>query len=163
MLRRTVILLLALVVVALIALIAITRLRPEESRPPIAGIPCERERLNFHIHVQLNIFVEGQPLNVPPGVGIPGGCLYWLHTHDGSGRIHIEAPSPREFRLGEFFAIWGKPLSSGQLLDKVADGQHSVSAVVNGQSFQGDPADIPLKDGEVITLEYGPPFASQSP
>src|SRR5205823_6026151 len=44
----------------------------------------------------------------------PSGGFHALHTHDGSGIIHCELPwgdvTPN---LGEFFTIWGQPLSSG--------------------------------------------------
>ncbi|HEX9235017.1 MAG TPA: hypothetical protein VF972_01920 [Actinomycetota bacterium] len=30
-----------------------------------------------------------------------------IHTHDATGIIHIESPTPRTFTLGEFFDVWG--------------------------------------------------------
>jgi hypothetical protein len=129
--------------------------------PPIAGIECERnERLNYHVHARLGIFVEGEPIEIPSNIGIKRGeCLYWLHTHEGQpGIIHVEAPSKEGFTLGQFFAIWGQPLSSTQLLDKKADATHEITATVGTTPYEGDPATIPLEDGVFIRLEYGPPF-----
>lgn len=145
------------ILLAVLIAVSIARLLSPDSgasEPAIAGITCERERLDFHIHVRLSIFVNGQRREVPEGLGIRDGCLYWLHTHDASGLIHIEAPSPREFRLGQFFAIWGEPLSERRLLDAAPEAGHSVRALVDGNLYQGDPADIPLTDGEVIVLQY---------
>src|SRR3990170_304746 len=132
------------------------------SEPAIAGITCERERLDFHIHVRLSIFVNGQRREVPEGVGIRDGCLYWLHTHDASGLVHIEAPSPVEFRLGQFFAVWGEPLGERRLLDAAPEAGLSVRTLVDGNLYQGDPADVPLTDGEVIVLQYGPSLNSST-
>src|SRR5258708_5443270 len=58
----------------------------------IDGIPCEQtEQLSYHVHAHLTIIVNGQPVVVPANIGIPGGrCVYWLHTHDTSGIIHVE-------------------------------------------------------------------------
>ena len=146
------------ILVAVLVLVNITGVLSRDSgasEPAIAGITCERERLDFHIHVRLSIFVDGQQREVPDGLGIRDGCLYWLHTHDTSGLIHIEAPSPERFRLGQFFAIWGEPLSERRLLDAAPEAGLSVQALVDGNLYQGDPADIPLTDGEVIVLQYG--------
>ena len=62
--------------------------------PIIDGIRCERtELLDFHYHAHLSIFVNGSSYLIPAGVGIKlPDCIYWLHTHDTSGLIHIESP-----------------------------------------------------------------------
>jgi len=134
------------------------------SEPAIEGVKCERgEPEGYHIHSQLEILIAGQPFEVPGDVGREASvCLYWLHTHDGQpGRIHVEAPSDRDFTLGQLFAIWDKPLSSTQLLDRTTDAAHQIRATVDGTPFEGDPATIPLEDGALITLEYGPPFVEE--
>lgn len=76
----------------------------------IDGIECERgERLNYHVHSHLALFVEGQEVRVPAGIGITDRCLYWLHTHATDGIIHVEAPARKDFTLGQFFAVWASP------------------------------------------------------
>ena len=47
----------------------------------------------------------------------PAGELHLLHTHDGSGIIHVELPRAVSGTptLGDFFTIWGEPLSAGQV------------------------------------------------
>lgn len=60
----------------------------------VDGIRCDTmEFTMFHIHAHLDIFVDGTPFTVPSQIGIDpeGRCLYWLHTHDDSGIIHIES------------------------------------------------------------------------
>jgi hypothetical protein len=67
----------------------------------VDGIECNvNEQFLFHIHAHLNIYVNGQLMYIPPQIGIiPGKCIYWLHTHDESGIIHIESPIKRDFTL----------------------------------------------------------------
>src|SRR5579885_1505643 len=133
--------------------------RPVVAGTPVDGIPCETsEQLTYHVHAHLTIIANGQNVPVPAFIGIPGRCFYWLHTHDTSGVIHIEAPSQRAFTLGQFFDIWGQRLSTTQVLGFTADAQHSVQFFVDGQPYTGDPRQIPLGAHTLITIEYGPPF-----
>jgi len=141
---------------------------PEPDEPAIAGIECDRgERDDYHVHPQLIVYVEGQLVTITNNIGVipveEGDrveCLYWLHTHNAqTGTIHVEAPREDNYTLGQFFAIWGQPLSSTQLLDRTIDAERSIRATVNGELYDGNPADIPLLDKNVIILEYGPPFA----
>jgi hypothetical protein len=41
-----------------------------------------------------------------------GRCFYTIHTHDKSGKIHVEAAAPGTFTLGQLFAIWGQSLTN---------------------------------------------------
>jgi hypothetical protein len=130
------------------------------NEPAIAGIKCDRtEHIDdYHVHVRLELFIQGVQREVSPDVGIKQGeCYYWLHTHS-PGLIHVEAPADMGFTLGQFFAVWGQPLSSTQLLDKRVDDSHEIRATVGTTRIQGDPALIPLDPDAFIRLEYGPPF-----
>jgi hypothetical protein len=135
----------------------------------VDGIPCETsEQLKYHVHAHLTIIANGQPVVVPANTGIlinhlPGPCIYWLHTHDTTGIIHIEAPSEREFQLGNFFDIWQQPLSATQVGSFMADGSHQLQFWVDGKQYTGDPRAIPLKNHTDITIVYGPPFPTPQP
>src|SRR4030095_7701535 len=72
---------------------------------PVDGIEgSSREMLNVHIHAHLSLFFKGEQIAVPYGIGIVkpfrvengfvgvGNGIYWLHTHDATGIIHIESP-----------------------------------------------------------------------
>jgi hypothetical protein len=127
----------------------------------VDGVDCQSgERLEYHVHAALEILVNGQLATVPKNTGIRSDCLFWLHTHDDTGLVHIEAPDNRGFTLGQFFQIWGQPLSATQLLSSTVDANHKITATVNGTAFTGDPSSIPLADGETIVLQYGPPFGT---
>jgi len=143
----------------------------------VNGIPCESsEKLTYHIHAHLAIFANGQPVPVPANIGIVGSkCIYWMHTHDASGVIHLEAPQQREFTLGDFFAIWGQPLSRSQALGFKADAASPAAATpgvqigrslqffVDGQPFTGDPRTIALGAHTLVQINYGPPFPAPAP
>ena len=138
----------------------------------IDGISCQTsEQTLFHIHAHLTIFVNGQARQIPAAIGIPGAqatqtaagpfigsgtCFYWLHTHAADGIIHIESPVQRTYTLGEFFDEWGQPLSTTQ----VGPAKGHVTALYNGQVYQGNPRDIPLNAHAQIQLEVGTPLVA---
>jgi hypothetical protein len=132
------------------------------------GIQCSTsEQTAYHIHAHLTVFVNGTRRAIPAGLGIPVGTpvaqpsggpfvgsgtrLYWVHSHDQSGVIHIESPVQMLYTLGDFFDIWGQPLSRGQV--GLAKGK--VSAYLNGTLFTGDRRSIQLRPHAVIQLDVG--------
>ena len=141
----------------------------------IDGIKCQvSEKVVFHIHAHLAIFVNGKQKQVPYGIGIgpplrgqnfpagpfvtEGGCFAWLHTHAGDGIIHEEGPTKKQtFTLGQFFDIWGITLSKTQ----VGPGHGAVTALVNGKSWSGDPRAIPLTAHALIQLDVGTPLVGE--
>ncbi len=135
-----------------------------ESRTPqaIDAIQClPNESTTYHVHAHLDIFLNGQPYVVPALVGIvPNTCFYWLHTHDSSGVIHIEAPETKTFTLGQFFSIWGKPFNNTQILDNVASDNNTLSVYVNGNKVSGDYRSIALNAHDEIAIVYGSPPSS---
>lgn len=152
-----------------------TDLAPAASPGPgasVDGISCDAgEQTLFHIHARLTIFVNGRSERVPAGVGIAepqteqttrgpfvagGACFSWLHTHAADGIIHIESPVQRAFTLGNFFDIWGQPLSR----TRVGPAKGNVTALVNGRVWLGDPSDIRLKAHRQIQLEVGTPLVA---
>ena len=133
---------------------------------PVHGIRCDQmESTNFHIHAHLAVFDHGKPVGVPSDVGRPilAGCLYWLHTHTSDGIIHVESPVVRSFTLGDFFAIWGEPLTKTQVASaKVRPGEQ-LAVWVNGARVAGDPRAIPLAQHTEITIDAGPPIRKPEP
>jgi hypothetical protein len=137
---------------------------------PVDTVQClGQEQLAYHVHMHLAIFVNGQPRAVPLGVGMQppvnvtkspngpfatgGQCFYWLHVHAQDGIVHIESPTTRNYVLGQFFGIWGQPLSSTQ----VGPAQGPVTATVNGRVWDGDPSEITLSPHAQVVLNVGGP------
>jgi len=150
---------LAAAAVVVLAVVAFTggqtsqQVRGMATGATVDGIKCQTsEQVAYHIHAHLAIYASGDPQAVPAGIGIPGGkCLYWLHTHDASGVIHVESPAQRAYTLGQFFDIWGQPLSTSQV--GRASGQ--VTVFLNGKRFSGDPRSIKLTPHALIQLDVG--------
>jgi hypothetical protein len=129
--------------------------------PVIDGIKCEPEHLETHYHAHLTLLRDGKQVKVPAFIGIDfkHQCLYWLHTHDATGIMHIESPDTRTYTLGNWFDVWGKPLSKTQ----AAGLKGNLKVFVGNRAFGGDPRTIVLKPHELITIEQGkvvepPPF-----
>jgi hypothetical protein len=111
----------------------------------------------LHIHQHLDVFVSGKPASVPAGIGIdPGGnFISPLHTHDDSGVMHVESPTKTTFTLGQFFGVWGIPLTSTRLGGlKIGSGK-LLRAYVNGKPFTRDPGSIQLAAHQELVVAYG--------
>ena len=131
----------------------------------IDGIRCDQaEGSVFHIHQHLALFRRGRPLEIPGDVGRPilGSCIYWLHTHAPGGIIHVESPAFRTFTLGEFFDVWGEPLSSTAAGPARASGG-LLRVYVDGQIYRGNPRKIELAQHTDVAIEAGPPYARPAP
>ncbi|MFY9869263.1 MAG: hypothetical protein WAK17_06060 [Candidatus Nitrosopolaris sp.] len=99
----------------------------------IDSIGCNSmEQSAFHVHSHLDIIINAVYFLVPSQIGIPSNCFYWLHTHDESGKIHIEASMLRDFTLGQFFDIWGKKLSNDQIFNYVTNANNPLNVYING-------------------------------
>lgn len=59
--------------------------------------------------VVLEVLVDGEPVVVPPHIGVDRlrAVQAPVHTHDASGDIWLEGEGNREVTLGEFFTLWG--------------------------------------------------------
>jgi hypothetical protein len=155
-------------------------------------IPCDpTEYLNdYHVHAYLGIIYKGKQVAVPEGIGMlnPGApqngyitsahCYYFIHTHDQSGLIHVEAPatlppsaSPHTFQ--NFLDIWGEKYTStsfaafkGGLNVYVGNvsalGQTTVSSYTRFKDVT-KLGTIPLRSHEVIWIQIGKPVLRHMP
>jgi len=124
------------------------------------GLPVlSQEALAFHIHMLLQVYVDGNPIPVPQGIGInevgSPQFITVLHTHDASGIIHVESPQQQNYTLGTFFDVWGVPFSSTTLGSYANSGDKQVRVFLNGKPYQSDPRGLVLKQHEDIVVTYG--------
>ena len=133
---------------------------------PVGGIHCDQMEGNvLHIHQHLAIFNHGKPVGIPEDVGRPlfGNCFYWLHTHTPDGIIHVESPTFRDYTLGQFFAVWGQPLTRSNVAGaKPHPGEHTT-VWVDGNLYTGDPARIELTQHLDVTIDVGLPARKPAP
>lgn len=132
----------------------------------VGGISCDaQEGQRIHIHQHLVILDHGKAVDIPPNVGQPAGkrCIYWLHTHTPDGFIHVEAPLDRSFTLGDFFTVWGQPLSRATAASAHLAKGESMKVWVDGKPFAGDPRTIPLTAHADIVIQVGGPHGKPAP
>lgn len=142
-------------------------------------VPLKAEVLRFHVHAHLDVFVDGQPIVVPAGIGIDihdpavhkfrnpigyGGidpacehvCISPLHTHDSDGVLHTESASSTPNNLGQFFTEWGVRLTP-TCVGEFCESDTSIAFFVDGEPYPGDPGRIELADGREIAIVIGMP------
>jgi hypothetical protein len=122
------------------------------------GLPAlPEEGVALHIHQHLDLFANGRRVRVPAGIGIDPRLQFIspLHTHDTTGVLHVESPTATAFTLGQFFEVWGVPLSARQIGGLRVGGGKVLRAWVNGRPLAGDPAALRLASHQQIVLAYG--------
>lgn len=122
------------------------------------GLPALLEEgTSLHAHQHLDLFIHGKSVPVPAmiGVNVVERYISPIHTHDGSGEIHIESPTVQNFTLGQFFDIWGVRFTQKCVGGLCEDPQNSIRVFVNGQAETGNPRRILLSDHQEIVVAYG--------
>jgi hypothetical protein len=83
----------------------------------------------YHIHAQLTVILpSGITAQVPPNIGVNERCMYWLHTHEPEGKLHVEAPDQTGATLGDFLEIWRRS-ANPSIPDAVAAGLAEIRVV----------------------------------
>lgn len=113
----------------------------------------DHQNIISHIHSTLSITINGEKLIIPSNIGVPTGVMRPIHTHDSSGKIHIEGLCPRDFTLGEFFDIWGQTLTDECIMSYCEDETHTLTMFVNGIETTRY-RDLILKDNDEIEIVY---------
>ena len=85
-------------------------------------------------------------MTVPADIGIPqsANCLYWVHTHDNSGIIHIESPVKRTIHARRVLRHLGPRLELDEGSEHWRAARRGISRFwVNGNAWHGsDPRAI---------------------
>ncbi len=113
----------------------------------VRPVPCIAPDvpLQQHLHPTLQIIVDGVAEKVPANVGISEACHFALHTHDGTGTLHVEAQDVYPYSLGDFFRVWEKPLER--------EG-YALQTFVDGQPYAAPAGGIVFKDKQQLILSY---------
>ena len=120
------------------------------------GIPPGGQE-KFHIHAMLHIYVNGllSPLPAEIGLDPARGVEASMHTHDSTGIIHMEAPHPFNYTLGDFFAVWGVKLGPAQVGGLTGLGGDHLHFYLNGKPLS-NPAALVLHKEDSVVIGYGP-------
>lgn len=129
-----------------------------QDRMAAAKVPTMMDTMgsSSHFHPHLAVYVDGKQIEVPVNIGIdpsrPPMEMAGLHTHDAKGTIHDEGmPSST---LGQFFAVWGVPLSPTRLGPFEAEGAKVVRMWVDGRPSRAF-GRLALEEGQQIVIAYG--------
>ena len=113
----------------------------------------DHNQLALHIHPHVQIVIDGQDQVIPMNIGITSLGMRVIHTHDTTGKLHVESPVMHQFYLADFFTIWGKRFDDQCIFDKCKDETHDLKLFVNGEESDLFGA-LPLKDGDQIEIVY---------
>lgn len=132
--------------------------------PELDNMPARVQALGFppvgdeayHLHALLNLYVNGKKMPVPANIGVSQAAQFMsaLHTHDGTGVIHIEAATEYPFTIGDIFAVYGVVFTEDQLGSHKNAGGTTVQVYVDGKKVD-DPVHAKIKDGQNIVVAYG--------
>jgi|SRR3989344_2369025 len=112
------------------------------------------QNIALHIHSDLKILIDGEEFPIPANIGVSTGIMRPVHTHDATGKIHIEGPYPRDFTLGDFFNVWQKEFNSTCIFEYCTiPGVGAMEMFVNGEKSEAYDS-LVLKDSQQILIEY---------
>ncbi len=110
----------------------------------------------LHHHIELYIYVDGNPVVVPANIGLSNQAASPLHTHDDTGLVHVESADPNfQPVLGQFLDVWGPYFTSTCLGDQCNEGNKQLRVFLNGQQYVGDPTLMPLTDLTAVVITFG--------
>lgn len=124
----------------------------------ISDITCDKtEHLVYHNHTMLMLKNNNQNVTIPAGIGIiPNNCIFWLHTHDDSGIIHVESPSQTSFTLGQFLQVWNKFNNSPITAELLKNNTNDTISILfeNGSNINTseNAKDIKLQNNAIINI-----------
>lgn len=125
------------------------------ARVAAAGLDLGPMGTAEHYHPTIAITIDGQPVPVPPNIGVDPdtGAMSAVHTHEADGTIHIESHTVGEkFTLGQLFTQWGVALTPTQIGGAKANAGEEMRVTSNGAPVPGDPAELQLEPDQQIEL-----------
>lgn len=128
---------------------------------PVDGVNCLLNG-NWHKHMLLSIYKDGKRLGLPDGIGrVHAGCYhaYEMHVHDVTGIIHMESDLPKNFKLGQWFAVWGQPLTSTNVAGLPGPARYYIIENYTITPYTGDPALIDMLPHREILIVTGTPMS----
>jgi hypothetical protein len=112
----------------------------------------ETAHLAMHIPPHLTIPVDGHAQLVPANIGVQAhGNALPIHTHDETGRLHVESPILHDSQLQDFLTILGQAFNPPQVLGFHADATHTITEIVDSRPSTAFGSLI-LRDREDIVI-----------
>ncbi len=138
----------------------VVEVEPEVEVGPSLSEQCldSHSGLAMHIHPVLDIVIRGEQVLIPANMGIDTsacpGKMHLLHTHDSTGKLHIETYEPMVVNMTLFFGVWNiSEVGNQQLLSLFLDPDNasvSVNGVIQNVAWQ----EIALNDRDQILIHF---------
>jgi hypothetical protein len=109
----------------------------------------------MHIHMHLDIIINGKNVTIPPKIGIGSNFISPIHVHDPDSIIHIESPVVKDFKLSQFFGEWGVKFDDNCIGTYCSDANNKLIVAVNGAAIS-DVRNYVFKAHDEIEVWYGP-------
>lgn len=134
------------VVVGVIALMVVIKMKDANAstRDITMGVCTTHMSATFHIHPNLTMRIDGVDQVLPSNIGITDTCMHPIHTHDATGKVHVEYERDLPFTLGDFLAIANETYDQEGFTTKMT---------VNGAEST-ERENLVLKDLDNIVIEY---------
>ena len=130
----------------------------DEPKPLAEQCLDSHESLAMHIHPRLEMVVNNQSVTVPGDLGIDTTvcvqAMHLLHTHDASGKLHIEGYESFTPTADLIFEVWNISYPDDESLQPLFDDATNVTVKVNGTATNAAWHEIELIDGETLRIEH---------
>lgn len=141
-----------------------------DSPDPLALECLDHSGLARHDHVTLQIFIDGNPYTIESAIGIQTDVcngnenyMHTIHTHDDTGKLHVELNEAGNISLGVFFDIWGYHFDETGIFDYRANATHEMAMYIHASNENATEEnrvtsfdDYLIQNGEVIEVHYRP-------
>ena len=128
---------------------------------PISQDCLDHNGLARHDHAVLKIFINGNEEPIPGNVGIltdicneDGENMHAVHTHDDSGRLHIESNEDIDIPIGVFFDIWGHHFDETGIFEYRVNSTHELIMTVGGQQINQYDDYLLVDTSDIIEIRY---------
>ena len=141
-----------------------------DSPDPLSLECLDHSGLARHDHVTLKIFIDGSPYTIESAIGIQTDIcngnenyMHTIHTHDDTGRLHVELNEAGNISLGVFFDIWSFHFDETGIFDHRVNSTHEMAMYVHASNEDASEEnrvnsfdDYLIQNGEVIEVHYRP-------
>lgn len=113
-------------------------------------------RSGIHWHPDLSIYINGEPQTIPANLGLTGRRHASMHTHDITGKLHLETNGIIRYSdvtVKAFFEIWGQEFNAQCIFEFCNGEDGQVRMLVNGQAnFEFE--NYEMRDNDRIEIRF---------
>ena len=129
-----------------------------ESTPRSEQCLDSHANLAMHTHPFMELTVNNTAVPIPSDLGIDTtacpGAMHLLHTHDTSGKLHVEGYEAFTPTAELFFAVWNISYPDSTTLDPLFLDAQNVTITVDGTAYVGPWSALDLLDGETTRIVH---------